>query len=412
MLTKINRRFRIRIVLRSHALLITLFIVAVAPIIIASSVNAIENKHWYYHNFYDMDAFDCESSNGCVKVENEKIVMGNLSFDNPSNITMMGRFYERPFIGQEALNATSASLEIGFELPLTTYLDVAKEIGWTDDNFTSGWTLYARTGEGSATISNGTLDVFANFEPNSRDFHLLRKDLPGINTTAFPYFFVKWRSTDHVARLDLYGDSEDEFKVILDSADGNIYSGTYGGGYSEYWLESLYQLPPGENITRLVLGVDSGGGAGGPFPVSGIQHAYFDYVQFAKTTIAKTSYIRIDLNNQTIFNENLIYPVQPGIYSLNPTSYSTRTLSIPINANRLDVDNSIFISIGPETVFNITSIRVAMNTYPENVTPAWHATLQKTGILYVLVVGDVFITVLMIKRLLKWLKSLDADVKY
>jgi hypothetical protein len=370
-----NRKFAI-------ALLLTV-ILSVVPILIGTSNNLIPNSRGYWHNLFGADTVQLVSSEGIVTSNSSGLTIGNFKYAESSTATLQLDFWEAAYFSARAREVTKdAVVHVYLQRPVSTFrqFTVDKE-GWGIDSFGPNWqdnlTQYATSGEKPAiSASNGTLDVSSTFSLGVRTYYLLQEHVPNVNTTQFPFFFAKWRSTDHIARLDLYTAEGNEYKAIVESADGSIYAGTYGGGYSPILTETVLRLPQNQTLTRIVLGVDSGGGGGGTFPVSGTQHAYFSSLAVASAKGA-SSFTRIGFDGVTVLNEDLIYPLpgSSGSYTFNTAKYPTPnpTIEFPINASSIKPMNHLTISVGQNTELTILSAKMSMNTYAEELSKPYLA---------------------------------------
>jgi hypothetical protein len=360
-------------------------IISVLPILIGVNSNLISNSRGYWHNLFGSDSFQLVSSKGIVTTNNDGVTVGNLDYSGSSTATLQLSFWEAAYFSERARHVTrDAVVQVDIKRPVSTFrqLTVNGE-GWNVTSLGLYWqnnsTLYAaKGGNASVNASNGILDISSTFNAGVRTYYLLRGDVPNVNTTKFPFFFVGWRSTDHVARLDLYTAGGNQYKAIVASADGTIYPGTYGGGFSSVFTETIVRLPQNEILTGIVLGVDSGGGGGGTFPVSGTQHVYFSGLALVSATSA-SSFARIAFDGVTFLNESLIYPLatSSGYYTLDTAQYPnpSPTIEIPINESSIKLLNYVTISVGRNTELTILSVKMSMNSYPEDLSQSYLADL-------------------------------------
>lgn len=386
-------------------------LVSLTPVIAATQLGFIPNVRYSWENFYSMDYFEVSSSSGSINVGKDWLSIGTTESDVSSSVTLGSGFW--PYYDfLRVRNQTSSYLALKVERPVSKFLEF-REVNatWEDDNFIANWTRYANASQdGSAETGEGILDVHANFASGERSYFLLKTDLPDINSSEIPYVFVRWKSTDHVARFDVHDSTGDDYKVVAESADGVMYAGTYGGGYSSNWTKTMLRFPPNKTLTWIALGIDSGGGGGGPFPVLGPQHAYFDYVKFALSGI-ETSNMKIVLNNQILLDENFTYPIGPGLYSVDPLKFKSEYIEIPFNASVIQEENFLTISVGKETNFNISSPTIRMLTKLEGVKPAWTETPYLAPLLYVATIAEIAVAFYMANKLRHWIRRQEHSAE-
>jgi hypothetical protein len=318
------------------------------------------------------------SYDGVALQHNGVTQVGSIAYDRPSNATFDFNFWQGTSFTQIARNVSVAYLLLtvaGVRFA-SSNSPVLHNIIWSIDPFTSNKNQNLSLFESNMakpadmTLQNGTLDMSMNFNGTQRVFYTLKAKLPNINTTQSPYIFVTWRSTDHVVRLDVWeGDPiQNDYRIVVESADGRMYGGTHGGAYSSGFTTTAFKFPPNKILTLLDMGLDSGGGHGGSFPVSGTQHAFFSSIKFGNASIP-TSFVSIAFNGKRVVGGDVGLPLGNNIYTWEATASNTAdTIQQSINTSGISLHNYLTVTVGRNTQIEIDSAGIRMITHTENVT--------------------------------------------
>ncbi len=300
-----------------------------------------------------------------------------------------------PSYSSEMLNATRFYFSVQGSIPQTLRkptLSIAG-VGYNDTSFWEGWNFWAGDGVTGRVVHEAGVDISASFTQGVRNDYLLKRSNLSIDTNAYPYVFVKWKSTDHVARLVVYSRNNTALQVVIDSPTGAV---GYGGGFSADWTETILQLPLKETIVAIDLGVDSGEYAN---TVQGIQHATFAQLSFLSGEL-QGSQIVVTLNDATLLRSYLT--AQQGHV------YTTRQdfVEIPLAPGLLKVDDTVNITIGDHSSWRIDSIKIMARTnFAFIAQPAWKTVGLDTYLLPLIVLPTSALGLAMARRLHNWLLS-------
>jgi hypothetical protein len=338
------------------------FLLSILPIIILVQDGKIPNTRGSFTNIYAMDSAQLIESEGPVTMNNGVVNLGNLNYSEPAEMTFRFNFWQAPYFNERARSVSSATLQLQINKPVSSYAKlISSELIWNADH--SDWIGYAGSAPSfQQRLTNNVLDLSAEFDGKTRYYTLLQSRPLNIQTGEDSTLFVEWRSTDHVARLEVETADGALYRVLADSPDGTTHSGTVGGAYSPELTQTFYQLPSNVNITRIVFGLDTGGGGGGTFSVNGTQHVYFERIALVQAKLASSS-VEVSFNNATIFKQRLVYP-QRNLFTINPDIYpgSQVDIEVPIDVSTISQDNRIKIGIGPQTELGFVSARIRFVT--------------------------------------------------
>lgn len=338
------------------------FLLSILPIISLVQSGKIPNSRGSFTNIYAMDSVGLLGSEGPVTIKSGVVTLGNLSYSKPAEMTLSFDFWQAPYFNERARSVSTASLHLQMKKPISSYARLlSSEMIWNASH--SDWIGYAGSAPSfKQSLTDNVLDLSAEFSGKTRYFTLLQSRPLNIRTSQDSTLFVEWKSTDHVARLEVETKEGVLYRVIVDSPDGTMHSGTVGGAYSPEWTQTFYQLPPNVTITRIVFGLDSGGGGGGTFPVYGSQHVYFGRIALVQSKLESSS-IDVSFNNVTILQQRLIYP-QRNLFTINPDIYpgDQVDIGVPLDISTISADNRIRIRIGQNTELGFLSARIIFVT--------------------------------------------------
>jgi len=370
------------------------------------AVHAIGSR--VYTNAYFPFYGDIFSSSGVTRLGNGSVVLGGLDYDGASSVTWNYTVYILPFMSEPMRQASETFLAIsGVPISRTAPEIPEDSVGWRDENFTEGWTLYTANGlNGSGAVSDGfTYSISSDLEV-SRSYYLMRKTVPALSTDEYQFFAVRWNSTSRIVRVDVeYADGLADQCVVGSGRSSD-------NGYSSEWRTTVFKLPSNRTVKGIIVGIDDTyDWLQTSSDVTGPQTVSFSQVMFFSRS-DKSSQVKITLNGQQIFDESLDFE-ESGSYTLPPNKYSTWTrpdssqtsMKIPLDIDKLKLENSLNITVKEGVQLDIGSVAVFIVLYMAAVSPMWSSNV---GFIFLIFGFDLIIIVIFLwkcgllpKRLLK-----------
>lgn len=129
--------------------------------------------------------------------------------------------------------------------------EIYRSIGWRDDSFTTGWKEYLVYGHWledkppTATADGDVLTFTGFFEKGRRGVYLLTKTLENISTNEYPYFLIKWRSTNPIAFAN------------IELSDGTYEKALPWASHSPTWAFTIKKLPSDKYVQTIIIGLDN-----------------------------------------------------------------------------------------------------------------------------------------------------------
>ena len=141
--------------------------------------------------------------------------------------------------------------------------DLHPNIGWKDVSFKSGWQThpkYEGTIRPNITTDGNVLEMSWNFTPGPYQYYYYVKPC-NVSTDEYQHINVRWKSTGPVAVVAVYFE-EGSLEIVPVSSE------SFG------WTTTVKQLPPGRNITMVMVGVTNLKN----MEISGIRTMSFDFI--------------------------------------------------------------------------------------------------------------------------------------
>ncbi len=378
-----------------YAFPLFLLLLAYAPIISTAAGGQPPNDRQYSSPTFAYNGRYASFQGGTVQA-NGGIALGNNHFDIESWAVWTFAAWMVPSYSAEMLNATKFSLSVQGSIPQTLRkptLSIAG-VGYNDTRFLEGWNFWAGDSATGRILHEAGVDISANFTQGVRNDFLLKRNNFSIDTNAFPYVFVRWKSTDHIARLVVYTRNNTALQVVVDSPTGTV---GYGGGFSPDWTDTIFQLPLKETIVAVDLGLDSGEYAN---RVQGIQHATFAQLSFLSGEL-KGSQIIVTVNGAILLRSYLTAR-QGDVYTLG----QDHLVEIPLNPVLLKVEDTVNVTIGDHSSWMIDSIKIMARTnFAYIAQPAWKTVALGTYLPPLIALLTSALGLAMARRLRNWLLS-------
>jgi len=122
--------------------------------------------------------------------------------------------------------------------------DLHPDIGWKEVSFKSGWQThpkYTGTIKPNITTDENVLEMSWNFTSGPYQYYYYVKSC-NVSTDYYQYINVRWRSTGPVVVVAVYFE-EGSLEIVPLSSE------SFG------WTTTIKQLPPGKNITMVMVGI-------------------------------------------------------------------------------------------------------------------------------------------------------------
>ncbi|MFH1721489.1 MAG: hypothetical protein ABH950_02665, partial [Candidatus Altiarchaeota archaeon] len=412
-LHKLDRKFII-------AIIIAVLVVVNYPVVNGVMDGSIPNRSGLWTQQLSFDAYpDLETD---VRVVDNSYIVGKLESENSISSSWNVSVYTLPFMSEQMKKLGNARMVITGN-PVST-LDpfrssevspTESELGFWQDVTLDEYTKHANNlpeGIGPwlypiVQSYDGMLHFSSSgFSSERRNFFVIERDL---NFTVYPdvTFSVRWKSTEHIGRLELQTYDNHTYQILHESAEN--LTGT-GGAYSKDWDIQTFDLPDYAIVKRIIIGMDSG-----DFVVSGKQDLYIDYFGFSR---AEPSKVQILLNENLIFEEPLAFKGKDGLYTFDQyrlavlehsKPYYGKTINIPFDLDLLKVDNQLEIRLGEYTSWNISYIGISIDlpNY-DGLSPMIFAgvpSIVYRAILLGLLFVEVFVFLILINKLRGWIDS-------
>jgi len=342
--------------------------------------------------------------------------LGGLDYDGASSVTWNYTVYILPFMSEPMRQASETFLAIsGVPISRTAPEIPEDSVGWRDENFTEGWTLYTANGlNGSGAVSDGfTYSISSDLEV-SRSYYLMRKTVPALSTDEYQFFAVRWDSTSRIVRVDVeYADGLADQCVVGSGRSSD-------NGYSSEWRTTVFKLHSNRTVKGIIVGIDDTyDWLQTSSDVTGPQTVSFSQVMFFSRS-DKSSQVKITLNGQQIFDESLDFE-ESGSYTLPPNKYSTWTLPdtldlfflIPFDVNLLSTLNTVNISVGNNVYWKIHFPQIHLNTNLNKLSaPAWKSLPYSFLVILCAFTLEIYIAWRLLRRLRTWINSQDNKLDH
>ena len=362
-----------------------------------------------YTNAYFPFYGDIFSSSGVTRLENGSMVLGGLGYDETSSVTWNYTVHIMPFMSEQMTQASETFLSIsGAPISRTAPEIPADSVGWRDENFTEGWAFFVANGlNESRAVSDGFSYSISSDLEAGRSYYLMSKTVPALSTDEYQFFAVRWNSTSRIVRVDVeYADGIADQCVVGSGRSSD-------NGFSSEWRTTIFKLPSNRTVKEIIVGIDDTyDWLQTSNDVMGSQTVSFSQVMFFSGS-DKSSQVKITLNGQQILDESLDFE-ENGSYTLPPNKYSTWTrpdssltsLKIPLDIDKLKLENSLNITVTEGVQLDISSVTVFIVLYMSAVSPMWSSNV---GFIFLIFVFDLSLIVIFLwkwgllpKRLLKW----------
>ena len=340
---------------------------------------------------------------------NGSIALGGLDYDGTSSVTWNYTVQIMPFMSEQMTQASETFLSIsGAPISRTAPEIPADSVGWRDENFTEGWAFFVANGlNESRAVSDGFSYSISSDLEAGRSYYLMSKTVPALSTDEYQFFAVRWNSTSRIVRVDVeYADGIADQCVVGSGRSSD-------NGFSSEWRTTIFKLPSNRTVKEIIVGIDDTyDWLQTSNDVMGSQTVSFSQVMFFSGS-DKSSQVKITLNGQQILDESLDFE-ENGSYTLPPNKYSTWTrpdssltsLKIPLDIDKLKLENSLNITVTEGVQLDISSVTVFIVLYMSAVSPMWSSNV---GFIFLIFVFDLSLIVIFLwkwgllpKRLLKW----------
>ena len=381
---------KIKLILSNHNNKRFLVVVAIAvigliysPLLIASINGTIPNER----SFFILPPAPFPGTSQFQ--EDENLILGSFGGIDTAQADWISNTWPIPLMSESMKVALPARVVIVGDDPL--FLEAPKlitsKVQWFENLSSIQW----RVGGGGhiMTFEGSKLDLSANFTKNERGSFLWWAEgdnfIP-INSSEYPYVVARWRSTDHIARLVLYTEDQEDFKVIVETPTGVIEypANDYGGGYSPEWTTTVFKIPANKMITRFDIGLDSGRWT----DVEGEQHVEFESIIFAQGTL-DAQHVKVALNGNTIFDEESTIKIMGDFYTVGQNSFDyvsgdlfiqneqlerLKNFEIQINGSTLTAENTITITLDNNGIWKISQVLIVLDITSESIIdPSWQS---------------------------------------
>lgn len=141
--------------------------------------------------------------------------------------------------------------------------DYYPNVGWKELSFKSGWQAHPRyqgTIKPNITSDGNILVMSWNFTAGPYQYYYYVKPA-NVSTDDYQYVIVRWKSGGPIAVIYVYFELGGEYIVPL-------------GSQSFGWTTTIVQLPPGRNVTFVMVGITNLKN----MKIAGFQALYVDYI--------------------------------------------------------------------------------------------------------------------------------------
>lgn len=191
---------------------------------------------------------------------------------------------------------------------------------------------------GNSSISssnNGSILTMTAPMTLRRDAYVLWADLPSIIVSnGSQYLVTKFRSSNRTAFFSAWDSGECIAWVSAQNSGGK-------------WLNRALRIPEGSRVDHVAIGISDEG-----YPqVCGNQTVEFDYIAIASDISVGARSVKIVLNDEIIFHEELT-SLSDGMLTL--ASILDEELRLRVDLRLLKVDNNLRIIVDKNTVWNVS----------------------------------------------------------